>query len=381
MKITNVKAFIAGKFEEVEVRFDETGILEIGKNLNDDNFIDGNGNYLYAGFIDCHNHGGWGIPFMKNPGTTDLQHKESIKELAKKYAKVGVTTVYPTLSFGDFDLIRDSVRNIREIRNEVEGVKFSAFQFEGIYPSLKRYVNPNCVNPTPEHTDDLLSNDYSDVKLFHISPDLPGSIEWCDYIVNKGVELAVGNTEASSNDVFEAVKHGLRHADHMFNGFKAIHHRENGAAVAVLLSDEIKAQLTCDGYHVAESWIRLLIKTKGIKNVYGTTDQSSSSGIEEGVHILKNGKKVIARDGQIFNEDGTISSGNLALDGVLRAAKEKCHLTMEEIGTIYGDNVADCLDIKDRGKIEVGRSSDFTIMDEDYNVIMTILDGKITYQK
>ena len=48
MKIINAKVFIDGKFEDVEVKFDKNQILEIGKDLKDDEVIDAKGNYLYA---------------------------------------------------------------------------------------------------------------------------------------------------------------------------------------------------------------------------------------------------------------------------------------------------------------------------------------------
>ena len=52
----------------------------------------------------------------------------------------------------------------------------------------------------------------------------------------------------------------------------------------------------------------------------------------------------------------------------------------EQIGSLYGENPALCLGIKDRGKIEVGRRADFTIMDNDYNVLQTIIKGETYYK-
>ena len=60
-------------------------------------------------------------------------------------------------------------------------------------------------------------------------------------------------------------------------------------------------------------------------------------------------------------------------------ARNLVGLTKEEVGSIFTENVAGCLGIKDRGKIEVGRRSDFVIMDDEYNVIKTILKGKVVY--
>ena len=54
---------------------------------------------------------------------------------------------------------------------------------------------------------------------------------------------------------------------------------------------------------------------------------------------------------------------------------------MEEVAALYRENVAGCLNITDRGKIEAGRLSDLVIMDKDYEVIQTIINGKTVYQK
>ena len=54
---------------------------------------------------------------------------------------------------------------------------------------------------------------------------------------------------------------------------------------------------------------------------------------------------------------------------------------MEEVGSLYCENVAKCLNITDRGKIKVGRKSDLIIMNEDYEALMTIIDGKVFYHR
>ena len=380
MKIINARVFIDGQFHDTEVSFNEETITAIGNNLPDEEVIDANGNCLYAGFIDCHNHGGWLRGFMYSEPDELGSYQEKIQYITSQLPSVGVTTVYPTLSGTNYPLIAKSVRELRQIRNSCRGTRISDFQFEGVYPSLKRYMTPTAVNPSPEHTDWLVDNDYSDVSMIHVSPDLPGSTEWIDYIVSKGVYPTVGNTQASTEDVIRAADHGLNQADHMFNGFEGMHHRTDGAALGVMLDDRIKAQLTCDGRHVAPYWIKLLIKCKGIENIYGVTDMSSASGLAEGEHILPSGDKITVKDNVIYGADGYIKSGNNALNAILKAAHTKCGLSKEEVGTLYGENVARCLNLKDRGKIEVGRLPDFTILDEDYNVVRTIIAGKTFYR-
>ena len=383
MIITNANVFMNGRFTAADVRFDADIIIETGtglaKRYPDEEILDAEGHDLYPGFIDCHNHGGWNIEFMAFDDDSDESYFEQIRKLSRLLPSVGVTTVYPTLSGTAYDRIARSVRLLRKVRDQVSGARIADFQLEGVYPSLKRYMTPEAVAPAKEHSDFLVDRDYSDVALFHVSPDLPGSIEWIDYIVSHGVFPVVGNTEASYEDVIKAADHGLNHADHMFNGFEAMHHRKEGAALAVMMDDRIKAQLTADGYHVAPAWVRFLIRCKGIGNIYGVTDMSGPSGLEEGEHVLRDGRRITARDGTLFEEKGYILSGNVSLNRILKAAREKCHLSKEEVALLYAENVAECLNIRDRGKIEAGRKSDLVIMNDDYDVIRTVIGGRTVY--
>ncbi len=381
MKIINARVFIDGEFRNLEVSFDNEKITAIGTNLPDDEVIDARGQYLYPGLIDCHNHGGFLRSFQVDDSEEYGTFEEQVCYLAAKLPECGVTTVFPTMGGTDYERIRESLMRIRKLRGKIKGTRIGYFQLEGIYPSLKRYVTAESVNPSPQHTDYLVDNDYSDIIMAHVGPDLPGTDEWCEYMVSKGVFPTVGNTEASAYDVFRAADHGLCQADHMFNGYKAMHHREDGAALGVLLDDRIKAQVTCDGYHVSPMNVRLLIKNKGIDNVYGVSDMSRSSGMPEGTHTMTDGSVITVRDGFIFGENGYIVSGNMSLNEIMKAAEQRCKLSKEEVGRLYGENAAKCLNIKDRGKIEVGRLSDFTLMDEDYNVLCTIIGGKTVYQK
>ena len=381
MKIINARVFIDGRFHDTEVSFNEKEIISIGKVLSNDEVIDAKGVYLYPGFIDCHNHGGWMRDFMYAEGGELGSYQERIQFITENLPSVGVTTVYPTLSGTNYPLLAKSTRELRKIRSSCTGARISDFQFEGVYPSLQRYMASEAVNPSRQHTDWLVDGDYSDVSMFHVSPDLPGTMEWCDYLVEKGVMPTVGNTQASAEDVIKAADHGLCQADHMYNGYEAMHHRKSGAAVGVLLDDRIKAQITCDGHHVEANWIRLLIKCKGIENVYGVTDMSSASGLPDGRHVMENGKVITVKNDVIYGEDGYFNSGNASMNVILKAARDKCRLTMEEVGTLYGENVARCIGICDRGKIEAGRLPDFTIMSKDYEVLMTFIGGKIVYQK
>ena len=69
MKIVNGKVFIDGRFRDVEVQFENGKITNIGKDLVDDEVIDAKGQYVYAGIVDTHCHGGFLRSFGYEPKT------------------------------------------------------------------------------------------------------------------------------------------------------------------------------------------------------------------------------------------------------------------------------------------------------------------------
>ena len=227
----------------------------------------------------------------------------------------------------------------------------------------------------------MVDYDYSDVDIISLAPETEGALDYIDYIVAQGVMPEIGYDNATAEQVIEAADHGLCQATHLYNGYRPMHHRESNANAAVLYDDRIKAQLTMDGVHVNPFWVKLTIKIKGIDNVYGITDFSANAGLEEGWHDFGNGMRFETRDGFNYHENGHLAGGSNAMNDMMRRARNIVGLSREEVGSLYAESPAKCLNITDRGKIEVGRKSDLVLMDDDYQVYTTIIDGKVFYQK
>ena len=99
MIIENARVFIDGKFHDVDVRFNESEITEIGRNLYGSEVIDGKGLDLYAGIIDAHCHGGFMCSFGHESRNSSLGSRfDQLQFLAAKLPETGVTTVFPTLA-------------------------------------------------------------------------------------------------------------------------------------------------------------------------------------------------------------------------------------------------------------------------------------------
>ena len=387
MIIKNAKVFIDGQFRDTDVRYDSSGILEIGKDLAGDEVIDAKSNYLYAGMVDAHCHGGFKRAFNYHPGFRSIgTHEEQVRALLAKLPETGVTTVYPTLAIKNkpineiYEDMRDSVRVIRKVHKDYVGAEPLKFHFEHPFPTLDRYVHQYVKPATIERADLVVDGDYSDVGIFGIAPDYENAIPFIDYLVSKGVDPEDGYTKATVAQTREAADHGMNQASHLFNGYQPMHHRISGPAEGVLLEDRIFAQLTMDGYHVNPDWIKLTLRIKGMDRCYGITDLTEFSGLPEGRNVLEDGTVIETHDGFNWRPDGHLLSGNMVANEIMKCARDIVGLSMEEVGSLYFENPAKCLRLNDRGKIEVGRKSDLVIMDHDYKVLKTIINGEVYYE-
>ena len=386
MIIKNANVFIDGSFHQTDVRFNEDCIQEIGVDLQGGTVIDAKGNDLYAGIIDAHIHGGWGRSLVAIERTEEFgPMEEQVRFLNDKLPSTGVTTYFPTINadWSAYPTLGKITRAVRNVKREgVKGAYPLKFHYECAFLTLDRYVD-QCKDwmapANKEDSDVMVDCDYSDVAIISLAPETEGALDYIDYIVSKGVMPEIGYDKATAEQVIEAADHGLSQATHLFNGYQPMHHRESNANAAVLLDDRIKAQLTMDGVHVHPIWVKIVIKAKGIDNVYGITDFSSDAGLEEGWHQFGNGMRFLTKDGFNYHENGHLSGGSNAMNAMMRRAHSIVGLSREEVGSLYSESPAKCLNITDRGKIEVGRKSDLVIMDKDYNVITTIIDGKVYY--
>lgn len=386
MKIKNAKVFIDGEFKDVEVQFQNGVITKIANEIDDHDVIDGKGNYLYAGGVETHMHGGFLYSFYDNSQVDFAGHgEEHVREICKRLPQYGVTSVLATLG-ADSSLanLTYAVRCIRNARKNIVGADPFKLHFEGPYTNPDQHCcyNPEFTAlPTKEHTMAMTDKDLSDVMLINVAPEVPGAMEWIEWVSAQGVKTEVCYTHCSSDLVREAADHGLDQTSHLYNCFQPMHHRINGPVIGSLLDDRIKVQLTCDNYHVASDWIKLAIRLKGIENCYGITDMTSLAGLGEGLHEnVPYYGKIMVTNGIIREMDGTICGGSNTWHEIMKICRDEVGLTMEEVGSLYCESPARCLDIKDRGKIEVGRRADFVIMDYDYNVLQTLIKGETYYK-
>src|SRR3970282_2267061 len=88
----------------------------------------------------------------------------------------------------------------------------------------------------------------------------------------RGLRVSLGHSAATFEQGLEAIAAGARHATHLFNRMPPLGHRAPGLAGAVLHSEEIAAELICDGYHVHPALVGAAVAAKRPSRIMAITD-------------------------------------------------------------------------------------------------------------
>ncbi len=124
------------------------------------------------------------------------------------------------------------------------------------------------------------------VRLMTLAPELPGAAELAEHATTRGVRVSVGHSNATAAETHAAIAAGAVSATHTFNAMRALDHREPGILGTVLTSDELYAELICDGVHTNPEIVRLWWKAKGPERAILVTDAMSAAGMPDGEYQL-----------------------------------------------------------------------------------------------
>lgn len=336
--------------------------------------IDVNGAYISPGFIDCHIHGYKGVDFCDGEEST-------VKTVAEELVKNGVTAFLPTTMTESIDTIEKAFSAIRKYKEKEnpKGAEVIGVHAEGPFISpdkkgaqdIKYILKPD--SSFAEKNKDI-------IKIITLAPEEDeGFNEIRKIKENTDIVISIGHTNCDYETAKGSFKAGVSSATHLFNAMSPLNHRNPGAVGAVLDSD-IYSEIIADNIHVSSALYNILWKLKKRKLCI-VTDCLSAGGLGKGEFLL-GGQKIICDENLCRLSDGTIAGSVLNLNkGVFNVYKNS-DIPLCECVNCASLNPATLLGISDKkGSVEKGKDADMAILDDEFNCLMTIKNGKIIYKK
>jgi len=287
------------------------------------------------------------------------------------------------------------------MNKDLKGSKILGVHLEGPYISLeqKGAQNPEYIYPPqPEQYLPLLEK-YPSIIRMTAAPEVPGGLELGQELRKRKIVASIGHSDASYQQIIEAVENGYTHVTHMFSGMSGLHrvkaYRVSGVIESTLLIDELTTELIADGHHLPPSLIKLVLHTKGMDKVCLVTDSMSAAGLGPGKYELGGLEVIVEAD--IPNEfeiptqennyvakltDRSAFAGSVStMDQLVRNMVKFVGLNVSQAVKLVTYNPAKMQGLDDKiGILAENKKADIAVFNNNIDIKITIVDGKILYE-
>ena len=370
--IKGAQVLVDGAFIDAEVQLENGVITAIGQNLEGE-VIAAEG-YLLPGLIDEHIHGIYGSDTMYGA--------EAVCNMSRRLAMHGVTGFLPTTMNAGVKETHDAVMGVKLAMQQQpeDGAVILGAHMEGPFLGEKykgaQDARANLL-PGADNFEKLTEGCGEVVRLITIAPELEGAEGFTKYALEKGIVVSAGHTDASYEQMEAAAQWGVKQVTHLFNGMNPLHHRNPGVPCAALTIEALSPQVIADGIHLHPAAVKLAVRNA---NVLLITDSLQAADMPDGVYDL-GGQDVFVKDGVARIAAGNLAGSTLTLEKAVRNAMRFAGISLAQAAEMASSRVADSLGITDRGRICVGKRADFCLVDEDLNVKMTMIGGKVVFSR
>ena len=328
-----------------------------------------NGGILSPGFIDLQVNGGGGKLFNNSPD------KESLNAIIEAHQHFGTTSIMPTVISDSLNVLKRCATTISEeiesnkslLGVHIEGPFFNV-KYRGVHQ--KQYIN-------------TINSDY--LNLFESLQDFPVmltlapeciSTKQLKHLKSLGFKILAGHTDASYDQLEEAIKYGLDGFTHLFNAMGQISAREPGVVGSALTFDNTTASIIVDLHHVHPSLIQMAYKQKPQGKLFFVSD--SMATIHHGEPSFELYDEVVSEsNGRIINSEGKLAGSSITQIDAIKNAYQSCNIPLNEALAMASRYPAEYLGVANYlGSLESGYRADLTHFSLDFQVQNVWVAGK-----
>lgn len=339
--------------------------------------IDVKDKIIAPGLIDIHVHGGKGVAF----GMGDLA--EGLSTYSNWVVSSGVTGFLCTITGPNADAIYQMIESyVPLFEKGLSGADALGFHLEGPFlnPQKKGAFNPAWLRlPDVAEAQTYLKLGKGWVKQMTLAPELPRASEIAAYYHKAGVVTALGHSNADYDTASAALQGDFTHVTHTFNAQSDFGHRTPGVMGAVMASDLITGELIGDGVHTHPAAMKILFRCLGSERICLITDAISGAGLADGEYNLI-GQHVTVLKGKATLDNGTIAGSTAQLNQCVKNMHNWTEATLAESLQMASLIPARIIGLeKELGSLEEGKQANLIVIDEEVNVYLTMVRGKIVH--
>ena len=317
------------------------------------------------GFVDLQVNGFGGVDFLDADAAAYHRAGAALLE-------TGVTAYLPTLITTPEQQL---LAAIREVPVDAARPRILGLHLEGPFLSPNRLGTHEASSrrdPDPALLDRLL--DAGPVRLMTLAPELPGALELVDRLLERGVVVSLGHSDATAEQANRAFDRGARSVTHLFNAMRPFLHRDPGIVGAALARDDVTVSVIVDGIHLAEETVRTAWRAARGRLAL-VTDAITGAGVADGSYSLGN-LDVHVHEGTVRGPDGVLAGSVLTMIEAVRNL-HTLGVPLEEAVSAATCVPASALGLEDVGRLDVGCPADVVVLTDRLEIERVLVGGEV----
>jgi N-acetylglucosamine-6-phosphate deacetylase len=341
--------------------------------------------FVAPGLIDNQINGYAGVDFSGNDLTSD-----DVVSAARSIWKEGVTSFLPTLITSSHDNLKRNFRILAEALRKDEKLRESipGFHLEGPYISPDegyRGCHPLQHIRKPSMEEFVAYQKAAEGRIIQITlaPEIEGAMTFIRDCTLSGILIALGHTNATAEQIAQAVENGAKLSTHLGNGCANYIHRHKNPIWPQLANDLLMTTVIADGQHLSPDELRVFYKVKGPDSIILTSDVIHLAGMAPGKYSFSGSEVVLTDEGMLLNKElNCLAGASFPLKtGVMNIMNfTGCSLT--KAVNMASFNVARIYGLQNRGKLAIGARADLILFERDKNQLLirkTYLNGNLVF--
>ncbi len=341
------------------------------------------GNYVCAGFVDIHTHGGYGSDFMDATS-------EAFDNIARYHLEHGTTSVVATsLTAAKKDILSFLSCARSYMSAPPRYARIIGTHLEGPFLSVR-----GCGAQNPKYLMDPQRDDYQFIldnrdiiRSVTIAPELDTDGGMTRALTQSGILVCGGHDDGAYPEFIPAVQAGLRHLTHIYcamsgfgtkSGVRSMGLREYG-----LWNDGLTCEMIADNVHITPEMAKFILKCKGPDHTAVVSDSLRCAGMPSDGRLYTLGAqgdghslKVKVANGIALLADGSKFAGSVtSVHGMVKnlIAAGVPPVDAVKTGTATPARIIGAGDI---GVVEEGYRANLCELNDRFDILSVYRDGE-----
>jgi N-acetylglucosamine-6-phosphate deacetylase len=332
--------------------------------------------FLLPGLVDLQVNGYFGVEFQ-------VADAGAWAFVAAGLPATGTTAFLPTLITAPLESLVAVLTAAREfVPGLGDGARLLGVHLEGpfIAPRWRGAHNPDwIIDPSFAAVGELIEAGRGLLRLVTLAPERPFALPAIEQLAAAGVQVSVGHSDATAEQVAAAARRGARMVTHLFNAQRPLRHREPGVVGQALIDERLTSGLIVDLRHVVGPVCALAFRAAPGR-IALVTDAAAPAGMPPGDYLL-GGEPVTLPDGDgapPVRSDGTLAGSALRMDTAVGNAVA-CGVPLVEAVAAATRVPADVIGRPDLGRLRAGAAADLVWLGPDFRTRATWVAGRLAY--